>query len=127
MAAPNSAHTRPSQAASTAPNTQPRIACGPCIASTISGRVTNGPTPIILIMFSEIAPRNPIPRTSPSSLAKKPHSHALTTPTVKQGQGTGRVPYVRQGVRGPKTMGEALQSLLLKPPPSQSSLTLGYH
>ena len=70
MAAPSSAQTSPSQAASTAPNIQPRMAWGPCIASTISGRVTNGPTPIILIMFSEIAPRSPIPRTSPSSLAK---------------------------------------------------------
>ena len=39
------------------------------MARTISGRVTKGPTPIILIMFSEIAPRSPIPRTSPSSLA----------------------------------------------------------
>ena len=39
------------------------------MAKTISGRVTKGPTPIILIMFSEIAPRSPIPRTSPSSLA----------------------------------------------------------
>src|ERR1700723_4751863 len=69
MAAPNSAHTNPSHAASTAPSIHPRMAGGPCMARTISGRVTKGPTPIILIMFSEIAPPSPIPRTTPSSLA----------------------------------------------------------
>src|SRR5437764_4528414 len=61
MAAPNSAHTRPSQMASSAPATQPSMACGPPIASTMSGMVMKGPTPIISVMFSAIA----LPRVTP--------------------------------------------------------------
>ena len=62
MAAPSSAHTRPSQMANTAPRIQPSIACGPPIAPTIRGMVMNGPTPIMSIMFSAVALPTPIPR-----------------------------------------------------------------
>src|SRR5664280_1577097 len=64
MAAPNSAHTNPSQRAKTAPNIQPSMACGPPAALTISGIVMNGPTPIMSIMFSVVAPASPTPRIS---------------------------------------------------------------
>src|SRR4051812_16049523 len=43
------------------------MACGPCIVATISGMVTNGPTPIMSIMFSAVACHSPIPRTRPLS------------------------------------------------------------
>src|ERR1017187_8622710 len=64
MAAPNSAHTNPSQRAKTAPKIQPSMACGPPAALTISGMVMNGPTPIMSIMFSVVAPASPTPRIS---------------------------------------------------------------
>src|SRR5437879_2964144 len=64
MAAPSSAHTSPSQIASSAPKIQPSIACGPPIALMISGMVMNGPTPIMSIMFSAVALRSESPRTS---------------------------------------------------------------
>ena len=64
MAAPNSAHTRPSHRAKTAPKIQPSMACGPPAALTISGMVMNGPTPIMSIMFSVVAPASPTPRIS---------------------------------------------------------------
>src|SRR5208337_599754 len=64
MAAPNSAQTSPSHSASTAPTIQPSIACGPPAALTISGMVMNGPTPIMSIMFSVVAPASPTPRIS---------------------------------------------------------------
>src|ERR1035441_3015074 len=64
MAAPNSAQTRPSHRAKTAPKTQPSMACGPPAALTISGIVMNGPTPIMSIMFSVVAPASPTPRIS---------------------------------------------------------------
>src|SRR5438874_1999140 len=63
IAAPNSAHTMPSQTTSAAPSTHPSIACGPCIVATISGMVMNGPTPIMSIMFSAVASARPMPRT----------------------------------------------------------------
>ena len=53
--APSSAHTSPSQMAMKAPSTQPSIACGPPMAMTTSGRVMNGPTPIMFIMLSDSA------------------------------------------------------------------------
>ena len=62
MAAPSSAHTRPSHMAKTAPRTQPSMACGPPMALTISGMVMNGPTPIMSIMFSAVALQTPMPR-----------------------------------------------------------------
>src|SRR5277367_1333908 len=64
IAAPNSAHTSPSHSAKNAPSTQPNIACGPPIALMIKGMVMNGPTPIMSIMFSAVAPPRPIPRIS---------------------------------------------------------------
>src|ERR1019366_1987730 len=64
MAAPNSAQTRPSHRAKTAPKIQPSMACGPPAALTISGMVMNGPTPIMSIMFSVVAPASPTPRIS---------------------------------------------------------------
>src|SRR5664280_3272138 len=64
MAAPNSAHTNPSQRAKTAPKIQPSMACGPPAALTIRGMVMNGPTPIMSIMFSVVAPASPTPRIS---------------------------------------------------------------
>src|SRR6202142_4471449 len=63
MAAPNSAHTSPSQRASTAPTIQPSMACGPPAALIISGMVMNGPTPIMSIIFSVVALVRPMPRT----------------------------------------------------------------
>ena len=38
-----------------APRIHPSIAWGPPIATTTSGSVMNGPTPIMFIMFSETA------------------------------------------------------------------------
>ncbi len=38
-----------------APSAHPSIACGPPMAMTTSGRVMNGPTPIMYIMLSESA------------------------------------------------------------------------
>src|ERR1019366_3147006 len=64
MAAANSAHTNPSQRAKIAPKIQPSMACGPPAALTISGIVMNGPTPIMSIMFSVVAPASPTPRIS---------------------------------------------------------------
>src|SRR5271165_6826263 len=64
MAAPNSAQISPSHSASTAPTIQPSMACGPPAALTISGMVMNGPTPIMSIMFSVVAPASPTPRMS---------------------------------------------------------------
>src|ERR1035441_8193999 len=61
-AAPNSADTSPSHTASSAPATQPSSACGPPMALTTSGMVMNGPTPIMSIMFSEVALHSPMPR-----------------------------------------------------------------
>ena len=40
------------------------MACEPPMATTTSGRVMNGPTPIMFIMFSEMALPNPIFRSS---------------------------------------------------------------
>jgi hypothetical protein len=62
MAAPSSAHTSPSQTTSTAPTTHPIIACGPFIAAMMSGMVMKGPTPIMSIMLSVVAPASPTPR-----------------------------------------------------------------
>src|SRR3974390_2129797 len=64
MAAPSSAQTRPSHNAKTAPAIQPSMACGPPAALTMSGMVMNGPTPIMSIMFSVVAPARPTPRIS---------------------------------------------------------------
>src|SRR6266852_162414 len=62
MAAPNSAHTRPSQTANRAPKIQPSMACGPPIALIIKGMVMKGPTPIMSIMFRAVALPRPTPR-----------------------------------------------------------------
>ena len=59
MDAPSSAHTRPSHIASAAPRIQPSSACGPCMATTTSGSVMNGPTPIMSSMFSATALPSP--------------------------------------------------------------------
>jgi hypothetical protein len=59
IAAPSSAHTNPSQMATSAPISQPSIACGPFIAVSIRGMVMNGPTPIISSIFAEVASRSP--------------------------------------------------------------------
>src|SRR5271157_5971765 len=64
MAAPSSAQTSPSHRARTAPAIQPSMAWGPPAALTISGIVMNGPTPIMSIMFSVVAPASPTPRIS---------------------------------------------------------------
>src|SRR5271165_547998 len=64
MAAPSSAQTSPSHSARTAPAIQPSMACGPPAALTISGMVMNGPTPIMSIMLSVVAPAKPTPRIS---------------------------------------------------------------
>src|SRR6476646_4666943 len=61
MAAPSSAHTRPSHMAKIAPRIQPSMACGPPIAPTINGMVMNGPTPIMSIMFRAVALLTPMP------------------------------------------------------------------
>ena len=63
MAAPNSAHTIPSQSATKAPTSHPRIAWGPFIFARRIGMVMNGPTPIISSMFADAAPARPMPRT----------------------------------------------------------------
>ncbi len=65
MAAPSSAHTSPSQRASTAPATNPMTAWGPPNAATISGIVTNGPIPHIWLMLMAVAWNRPTRRTKP--------------------------------------------------------------
>ncbi len=50
--------------ASSAPTIQPSSACGPPMAATTSGMVMKGPTPIMSIMFSAVAPPRPMPRIS---------------------------------------------------------------
>ena len=65
IAAPSSAHTKPSQMAISAPAIQPNIAWGPPMVAMMSGIVMNGPTPTIWDMFTETAPNIPRPRTSP--------------------------------------------------------------
>jgi hypothetical protein len=64
MAAPSSAHTHPSNAASTAPTTQAKMHCGPPIARTINGITMNGPIPTMNVMFNDVASINPNPRSS---------------------------------------------------------------
>src|ERR1039457_5727847 len=48
-----------------APTTQPAIACGPPIATRISGIVMNGPRPTICDMFRAIAEDSPSPLIRP--------------------------------------------------------------
>src|ERR1700728_2386383 len=69
MAAPSSAHTRPSQAAISAPSSQPSNAWEPPIATTISGSVMNGPTPIMYIMFRLTALARPMRRSRCGAVA----------------------------------------------------------
>src|SRR5215471_12758596 len=64
MAAPSSAHTMPSQSATTAPISHPSIAWGPFIFASRTGMVMNGPTPIISSMFALMAPGSPMARSS---------------------------------------------------------------
>src|SRR5439155_20040994 len=61
-AAPSSAQTSPSQTTNRAPKIQPSIACGPPIAAMMRGMVMNGPTPIMSIIFSVVAPQRLTPR-----------------------------------------------------------------
>src|SRR5258707_496936 len=65
MAAPSSAHTKPSRTASTAPPTHANSACGPPIALITRELTTNGPIPTISIMFRATASFRPRPRSSP--------------------------------------------------------------
>ncbi len=58
MAAPSSAQTNPSAITSSAPAIHPSSACGPPIAATNSGIVTNGPMPHICVMFTATAERS---------------------------------------------------------------------
>ncbi len=62
IAAPSSAHTKPSHSARRAPNTQPITACGPPKATTIAGMVMNGPMPHICDMLMAVAWVTPIRR-----------------------------------------------------------------
>src|SRR5436305_12719213 len=74
IAAPNAAQTNPSHITSAAPKTQPKIACGPAIAAMMSGSVMKGPTPIISIRLSIVAPPKPMARTSCGSRSTPPGS-----------------------------------------------------
>ena len=69
MAAPSSLHTMPSAITMTTPASQPSIDCGPPSALMRSGIVMNGPTPIMLDMFSAMACSNPKRRTNDVSAA----------------------------------------------------------
>src|ERR1700735_806782 len=51
MAAPSSAHTRPSAMARMAPTIHPMTACGPPIVATMIGMVMNGPMPHIWVIL----------------------------------------------------------------------------
>ncbi len=66
---PSSLQIIPSHNESTAPSTQPSIACGPPIAATISGNVTNGPTPTMSMMFSPSAATVESPRSNSGSVS----------------------------------------------------------
>ena len=65
MAAASSLQTRPSHNASTAPNSQPSMHCGPPMEAMISGMVMNGPTPTMLDMLRAEACSRPKPRIKP--------------------------------------------------------------
>src|SRR5450759_1174198 len=96
MAAPNSAHTSPSHKANTAPKIQPSMACGPPAALTISGMVMNGPTPILSIMFSVVAPASPTPRISSGCsaglLGLMSHAQQVHVETDGAGYAKGQLP-----------------------------------
>src|SRR5664280_141549 len=102
MAAPNSAHTNPSQRAKTAPNIQPSMACGPPAALTINGMVMNGPTPIMSIMFSGVAPASPTPRISSGCAAGLLWfmSHAQQVHVETDGSGYTERQLAEEGISG---------------------------
>ena len=50
---------------------QPSMACGPPAAAMTSGRVMNGPTPIMSIMFSVVASARPMPRTTGLAITRR--------------------------------------------------------
>src|ERR1039457_7064332 len=102
MAAPNSAHTNPSHKAKTAPKIQPSMACGPPAALTISGMVMNGPTPIMSIMFSVVAPASPTPRISSgcSGGLFGPMSHAQQVHVKTDGSGYTERQLAEEGISG---------------------------
>ena len=62
MAAPSSAHTRPSAIASKAPTIHPTMACGPPMVATINGMVMKGPIPHIWVMLMAVPEKTPIDR-----------------------------------------------------------------
>src|SRR6187455_1150022 len=62
--APSSLHTNPSAMTMTSATSQPASACGPPRADISSGMVMNGPTPIMLDMFSAVDCSSPNRRSS---------------------------------------------------------------
>src|SRR5271167_359885 len=102
MAAPNSAQISPSHSASTAPAIQPSMACGPPAALTISGMVMNGPTPIMSIMLSVVAPVRPTPRISSGCSAGLPWlmAHAQQGHIETNGAGHTERQLTKEGVPG---------------------------
>src|SRR6267154_2282957 len=64
MAAPSSAHTRPSPIATSAPASHPSVACGPCMVCSRRGIVRNGPTPTMARTLIVVAERKPSRRSS---------------------------------------------------------------
>src|ERR1039457_5526055 len=110
MAAPNSAHTNPSQRAKTAPKIQPSMACGPPAALTISGMVINGPTPIMSIMFSVVAPASPTPRISSGCSAGLFGfmSHAQQVHVETDGSGYTERQLAEEGISGVQVIALAI-------------------
>src|SRR5260370_32916324 len=79
IAAPSSAHTRPSARASRAPTIHPTIGWGPATAATMSGMVTKGPMPHICVMLTATASRRPRERTNrPDARSSSPIVRVLT-------------------------------------------------
>src|ERR1035437_5785468 len=110
MAAPNSAQTNPSQRAKTAPNFQPSMACGPPAALTINGMVMNGPTPIMSIMFSVVAPASPTPRISSGCAAGllwfMSHAQQVHVETNSSRHAEGQLP--EEGISGVQVVALAI-------------------
>src|SRR5882724_4508783 len=65
MAVASSLQTMPSQIERMVPASHPSVHCGPPMAATMRGMVTNGPNPTMLVMLSAVDSIRPSPRTSP--------------------------------------------------------------
>src|SRR6476659_4191295 len=82
MAAPSSLHTMPSQITITSATIQPSMACGPPSVDMSSGIVMNGPAPIMLVMFSDVAGTSPKRRGRRAGATGEPSGDVMTSPSL---------------------------------------------